>query len=82
MLAYGSEAMDIVNELRFKRMPEKQTEAQNQVACPTCKQPVTWDQASKFRPFCSKRCQLIDLGDWLAEERKISDRPPNLHIVE
>jgi len=24
-----------------------------------------------FRPFCSKRCQLIDLGEWAAEEKRI-----------
>ena len=24
-----------------------------------------------FRPFCSKRCQLIDLGEWAAEEKAI-----------
>ena len=23
------------------------------------------------RPFCSKRCQLIDLGEWAAEEKAI-----------
>ncbi|EAQ0897720.1 DNA gyrase inhibitor YacG, partial [Salmonella enterica] len=25
-----------------------------------------------FRPFCSKRCQLIDLGEWAAEEKRIA----------
>lgn len=28
-------------------------------------------QESQFRPFCSKRCQLIDLGEWAAEEKAI-----------
>lgn len=32
--------------------------------CPTCKQPVAADQR-EFRPFCCKRCKLIDLGKWL-----------------
>ncbi|QUJ00761.1 DNA gyrase inhibitor YacG [Salmonella enterica subsp. enterica] len=25
-----------------------------------------------FRPFWSKRCQLIDLGEWAAEEKRIA----------
>ncbi|MGB8926836.1 MAG: DNA gyrase inhibitor YacG, partial [Pantoea agglomerans] len=27
-----------------------------------------------WRPFCSKRCQLIDLGEWAAEEKRIPSR--------
>ena len=34
------------------------------VPCPTCKKAVTWSEESPYRPFCSKRCQLIDLGEW------------------
>ncbi|MGU0016331.1 DNA gyrase inhibitor YacG [Escherichia coli] len=38
------------------------------VNCPTCGKTVVWGEISPFRPFCSKRCQLIDLGEWAAEE--------------
>ena len=31
--------------------------------CPYCKKPVNWDK-SKWRPFCSERCKMIDLGHW------------------
>ena len=31
------------------------------VNCPTCGKTVVWGEQSPFRPFCSKRCQLIDL---------------------
>ncbi len=41
-----------------------------EVACPTCKKSVRWDETSPYRPFCSKRCQLIDLGEW-SEEQKV-----------
>lgn len=44
------------------------------VNCPTCGKDVVWDQRSLFRPFCSKRCQLIDLGEWAAEEKRIPSR--------
>ena len=42
------------------------------VKCPTCSSSVTWSEESQFRPFCSKRCQLIDLGEWSFENNKIS----------
>lgn len=42
------------------------------VNCPTCSSQVIWHAQSPFRPFCSKRCQLIDLGQWSEEENKIS----------
>ncbi|WP_312119229.1 DNA gyrase inhibitor YacG [Kosakonia cowanii] len=41
------------------------------VNCPTCGKPVVWGEASPYRPFCCKRCQLIDLGEWAAEEKRI-----------
>ncbi|MEW6996001.1 DNA gyrase inhibitor YacG [Colwelliaceae bacterium MEBiC 14330] len=42
------------------------------VACPNCQTPILWQKSSEFRPFCSKRCQLIDLGEWADENHKIS----------
>ncbi|VED54063.1 FIG003276: zinc-binding protein [Raoultella terrigena] len=44
------------------------------VNCPTCGKNVVWNEHSPFRPFCSKRCQLIDLGEWAAEEKTHSQR--------
>lgn len=41
------------------------------VSCPNCGKVVIWDELSPWRPFCSKRCQLIDLGEWAAEEKRI-----------
>nr|WP_310617205.1 DNA gyrase inhibitor YacG [Pantoea cypripedii] len=41
------------------------------VSCPKCGKDVMWDELSPWRPFCSKRCQLIDLGEWAAEEKRI-----------
>lgn len=37
------------------------------VKCPTCGKPVEWSEASKFRPFCSERCKMIDLGAWASD---------------
>jgi hypothetical protein len=41
------------------------------VKCPGCGKAVIWNETSPYRPFCSKRCQLIDLGEWAAEEKRI-----------
>lgn len=43
------------------------------VNCPTCAQPVEWSDQSRFRPFCSERCRLIDLGEWANEGYRIPD---------
>jgi endogenous inhibitor of DNA gyrase (YacG/DUF329 family) len=40
------------------------------VKCPTCRREIDWAD-SPFRPFCSERCRLIDLGAWLSEQRAI-----------
>ncbi len=39
--------------------------------CPTCKRETTWE-GNAFRPFCSERCKLIDLDNWLSERYRIS----------
>ncbi|NVK20391.1 MAG: DNA gyrase inhibitor YacG [Methylocystaceae bacterium] len=36
-------------------------------ACPTCNNPSD----HKYRPFCSKRCADLDLGQWLNEGYRI-----------
>jgi len=41
------------------------------VPCPNCKKSVLWDKSSQYRPFCCKRCKLIDLGDWASENHSI-----------
>lgn len=41
------------------------------VDCPTCKASVEWDENNPYRPFCSERCQLIDLGAWANEEYRV-----------
>ena len=38
-----------------------------QMKCPICKKTVEWE-ANAYRPFCSQRCQLIDLGNWASEK--------------
>jgi endogenous inhibitor of DNA gyrase (YacG/DUF329 family) len=44
-----------------------------QVNCPTCRKIVRWTEAEPYRPFCSKKCQLIDFGEWAAERYGIAE---------
>lgn len=42
-----------------------------QITCPTCSDRHEYDTTSPFRPFCSERCKLIDLGAWSRESYRI-----------
>jgi uncharacterized protein len=53
--------------------------AKRLVACPTCRTLVEFSSENLYRPFCSKRCQMIDLGEWADEKHRIPDAtPPDL----
>lgn len=41
------------------------------VACPTCGAAAAFDPSNRFRPFCSERCKLIDLGAWASEAYRV-----------
>jgi len=36
---------------------------------------VQWTPESKYRPFCSERCKLIDLGEWASGGHAIPGKP-------
>ncbi|RII01121.1 DNA gyrase inhibitor YacG [candidate division NPL-UPA2 bacterium Unc8] len=40
--------------------------------CPICKKSYQNDN-NKYFPFCSSRCRLADLGDWLDGKYRISE---------
>jgi uncharacterized protein len=42
--------------------------------CPTCRGAVAVaPPRPRWFPFCSERCQWIDLGKWLDEEYRVPD---------
>jgi endogenous inhibitor of DNA gyrase (YacG/DUF329 family) len=45
---------------------------QRVVLCPQCGAAVEWSPTNRFRPFCSERCKLIDLGAWANEQYRIA----------
>ncbi|HET7100691.1 MAG TPA: DNA gyrase inhibitor YacG [Terriglobia bacterium] len=40
--------------------------------CPTCKNEAPYE-GNPFRPFCSERCKLIDLDNWLEGRYRVPD---------
>jgi hypothetical protein len=40
------------------------------MTCPFCRQATAWE-GNPWRPFCSERCQLIDLGTWATEQYRV-----------
>jgi endogenous inhibitor of DNA gyrase (YacG/DUF329 family) len=40
------------------------------VKCPVCVKETVWED-NPFRPFCSERCRLLDLGKWASEDYRI-----------
>jgi endogenous inhibitor of DNA gyrase (YacG/DUF329 family) len=47
------------------------------VACPSCGTESLWDARNKYRPFCSERCKLMDLGQWAAERYRVAGDTPS-----
>ena len=46
------------------------------VPCPRCGQPAVFSPENKWRPFCSERCKLVDLGAWATERYRVPAEDP------
>jgi endogenous inhibitor of DNA gyrase (YacG/DUF329 family) len=44
------------------------------IQCPRCGQETSIGKDNAFRPFCSERCRLIDLGRWMSNDYCIPDQ--------
>ena len=42
--------------------------------CPTCRKPTEWT-ANPWKPFCSERCKIKDLGAWASESYRLEPKP-------
>lgn len=63
------------------RIVEKVMEKKD-VVCPHCGKVATYSPENKYRPFCSERCKLIDLGDWADEKHRVPGEPANPEDIE
>ncbi|MBE9532879.1 MAG: DNA gyrase inhibitor YacG [Proteobacteria bacterium] len=50
------------------------------VNCPECDKEVPWQDDQQWKPFCSERCKLIDLGEWASEGHKIAGESIEVEI--
>jgi len=41
------------------------------VPCPRCGAPALYAPENPWRPFCTERCRIIDLGNWAAEAYRV-----------
>ena len=39
--------------------------------CTMCKKEIVYDINNPFRPFCSEKCRILDLGEWASNHRVI-----------
>jgi len=53
----------------------EEREGMRVVKCPTCDRDVPWKPEQRWKPFCSERCKLIDLGAWADESHRIPGEP-------
>lgn len=53
---------------------QKNSSTSKKVSCPTCQTLTVWSSQNTYRPFCSARCKLIDLGEWAAETYTIPQK--------
>jgi endogenous inhibitor of DNA gyrase (YacG/DUF329 family) len=45
--------------------------SKTKISCPQCSKSLIWSTDNPFRPFCSERCKLLDLGAWASESYQI-----------
>lgn len=45
------------------------------VKCPECSKEFNY-YSSEFRPFCSEKCKMVDLGMWLTENYTVASQEP------
>ena len=43
------------------------------VKCPTCRKRNEWNN-NPYRPFCSERYKMMDLGSWATDKYKIEGK--------
>jgi hypothetical protein len=45
------------------------------VPCPRCGTQAPYAPENRWRPFCSERCRVIDLGAWASEIYRVPAPP-------
>lgn len=51
------------------------------INCPHCEAEFNY-YSSEFRPFCSEKCKMVDLGHWFDESYTVAGRDNSVYIEE
>jgi endogenous inhibitor of DNA gyrase (YacG/DUF329 family) len=65
----------VVTFTRCHRKGAKNHRLPMNVKCPTCGKETPF-QGNPFRPFCSERCRLLDLGNWVSGTYRVPVQTP------
>jgi endogenous inhibitor of DNA gyrase (YacG/DUF329 family) len=55
------------------------TDKKLKVNCPCCKESFEY-YSSRYRPFCTERCKLVDMGHWFDESYTITGKDNTVYI--
>lgn len=50
---------------------ENSSSTKRQIKCPQCGLLTFYSTENSFRPFCSERCKILDLGAWASEKYSV-----------
>ncbi|MGZ3770169.1 MAG: DNA gyrase inhibitor YacG [Bdellovibrio sp.] len=53
-----------------------------EIKCPQCGRLTLYTPENSFRPFCSERCRVIDLGEWASESYRIPTPPSENDFID
>lgn len=65
---------EIASEAHHHDVKDETRDGVIYVRCPSCGRKIPYSTDNPFRPFCSERCKLLDLGAWANEERTIKGK--------
>ncbi len=55
----------------MKKENQNHFNPKRKIKCPQCGRLTVFSSENPFRPFCSERCRMIDLGQWADESYRI-----------
>lgn len=62
---------ELEESVHKKSDPPEVTDKGLMIPCPHCGKMHLYRTQDEFRPFCSQRCKILDLGAWASDEMKI-----------
>jgi len=61
--------------MKKKKAADQESSPSRIVKCPECGKDSVYGPENPFRPFCSERCRILDLGSWASESYRVASPP-------